>query len=164
MILFRIAFSRAVPAAFALAVAACGGGGGGDDLPQYALFIQSAELSTSYPTEGTVWLRGEGFLPPGSYCAPEPSPFSQPGPPRFDTVGPHKITWTNTTTGTTGGMRLSWSCGSAPTWSTWVPLAPGANHLTVTQSVVAPLDLLGSGWQTSTVPTEQTAHIVVTRP
>lgn len=163
MILFRIACRRVMPMSFALAVGACGGGGGGD-LPQYSLLIQSAEVSTSYPTEGTVLLTGEGFLPPGSHCAPEPSPFNLPGPPLFDTVGPHRITWANTTTGTTGEMRLRWSCGSAPTWSARVPLAPGANHLTVTQSVLAPLVPSGSGWETSAVPAEQTAHIMVTRP
>lgn len=150
---------RAAAAGLVALLVACGGGGG--ELPGYALIIKSAEVSSSYPTEGTALLSGEGFLPPGSYCAPEPSPFNQPGPPVFDTVGPHRMTWTNTTTGTTGEMRLRWSCGSAPTWSARVPLAPGANRIVVTEQPVA---LLGSGWSGNTGPLEQTAEIVVTRP
>lgn len=131
--------------ALALGLTACGGGGG-DDAPSYALRIDSAVVSTSYPTEGSALLKGEGFLPPGSRCAEDPSPFA--AVPVFDHLGLYTLTWTNAATGKSGETRLYWNCGAAPTWGAWVPLAPGENHITVTM-------VAGS--------LEQKADVVVTR-
>jgi hypothetical protein len=150
-----------VSMALALGLSACGGGGGGEG-PTYALSIKSAEVSSSYPTEGSALLTGEGFLPPGSRCSPEPSPFEQPGVPLFDQLGPYTLAWTNTSTGKSGLTRLGWNCGTAPSWATWVPLAPGENHIVVSMSSVPLAPELGSGGPTSG-PIEQNADVVVTK-
>src|SRR5689334_12256498 len=118
--------------ALALGLAACGGGG--DKSPSYALVIKSAELSagpaldrlTNYPPDGYALLKGEGFLPPESRCAEDTLPFEFDVI-RFDQPGPYKLTWTNTSTSKSAGETLLWSCGTAPTWSAYVPLTPGEN-------------------------------------
>lgn len=149
----------AILVALAFGLAACGGG---DDAPSYALSVESAVVSTSYPTEGSAHLSGEGFLPPGSRCGEDPFP-GQFDVIRTDHLGPYRLTWMNTTTGKSGEIGLGWTCGSAPTWSTWVPLASGENHIIVSMSSV-PSEPFSSGWRGSPGSVEQKVEVVVTRP
>ncbi len=72
-------------------------------------------------------------------------------PPVFGQLGPHALGWRNETTGEVGSLRLAWICncgGGAPSWIGRVPLALGANRLTVTVT---------AGGHT------QTAHVDLTR-
>lgn len=149
--------------ALALSLTACGGGGDGQ--PSYTLVVKSAELSAgilgpdTFPPDVYALLKGEGFLPPGSRCARDPSPFDF-GRISFDELGPYKLTWTNTTTGRSGGVSLSWSCETAPTWLAYVPLAPGENRIVVSMSSTALPTVSGS----SPGAIEQKAEVMVTRP
>lgn len=118
----------------ALLPAASGcGGGGDDDATTYALSIdEPAALDT---TAASMVLTGNGFLPPGSTC-----PGGCEGllpPPVYGRLGAYTLTWTNAATGGSGTMQLAWVCncgGSAPYWLQSVPLAVGANRITVTQT------------------------------
>ena len=116
-----------------LLVGAAGCGGGGDEVPVYVLAIDGpAQVATS--TDSVV-LTGTGFLPPGSNCSGGctgllPSPV-------FGDLGDYQLGWRNAATAQTGTTSLSWVCncgGAAPYWIQPVPLAPGENPITFTQT------------------------------
>lgn len=126
--------AAALLAAAALAGLPLGGcGGGGDDTPSYALAIDGPAARDT--TQATVLLTGDAFLPPGSTC---PGGCSGPLPaPVYGQLGPHTLRWSNAATGESGDIGATWVCncgGSPPSWMTLVPLAPGANTITVTMS------------------------------
>lgn len=126
-----------------VAVAACAGGG--DDDRGGALRI--TDVVVLQDTQ-SVLLQGDGFLPPGSSC---PGRCEWLGPPVFGQLGTYTLRWENTTSATSGEIGLRWICncgGSAPFWSTLVPLVPGENRIVVTERAGA---------------TQQRAEVSVTR-
>lgn len=112
---------------------ACGGGSGGDGGTSYALLIHQPDSLTT--TADSIFLSGEGFLPAGSRC-----PGTCEGllpPPVFGDLGAYTLAWSNAATGQSNRMLLRWQCncgGSAPYWMTDVPLAPGANLITIVET------------------------------
>jgi len=110
-------------------IAGCGGDDG-SNVPAYTLRIDPPVSLTTPATE--AFLTGEGFLPPGSSCSGGCSGLLPP--PVFGQLGPHTLDWRNEATGETGPLNLAWICncgGSAPYWMGRVPLARGANRITV---------------------------------
>lgn len=109
------------------------GGGGGDDGPAYALRIDGPLQRTA--TTDSVVLVGDGFLPPGSTCSggcsgPLPAPV-------FGQLGDYQLAWTNAATGQSGSAHMNWVCncgGAAPYWIQSVPLVPGDNVITFTET------------------------------
>jgi hypothetical protein len=112
------------------ALVGCGSGGAGD---VYSLRIEPPQSLTT--TQTSMLLHGEGFVPAGSTC-----PGGCKGllpPPVFGDLGPHTMAWSNAATGEGGPIWLRWICncgGSAPLWMVSVPLAPGPNPITVTET------------------------------
>ena len=119
----------------ALATVALPGCGGGDAAPPptYALRIDGADAVST--TQDFIVLAGEGFLPAGSTC---PGGCEGPlPPPVFGNLGAYTMTWSNAANGQSGPILLRWICncgGAAPFWTATVPLAPGANRITVTET------------------------------
>jgi hypothetical protein len=111
----------------------CGGGGGSPDAPAYALDIDPPAAASTSVSEAV--LTGHGFLPPGSTCNGECAGLLPP--PVFGQLGPYTLGWRNEASGESGALRLAWVCncgGGAPYWIGRVPLAPGANRITVTMA------------------------------
>jgi len=109
------------------------GGGGGDDEPSYALRIDGPAQRTA--TADSVVLVGDGFLPPGSTCSAGCSGLLPA--PVFGQLGAYQLVWTNAATADSGSAHLSWVCncgGAAPYWIQAVPLAPGDNAITFTET------------------------------
>jgi hypothetical protein len=110
-------------AVVAAAVAACGGGG--DD----AVPLQIEPPNAIYGN--SVVLKGTSFVPSGSTC-PNPGDYI-----RIGTLGPHTLTYANTTTGVAGGAFSDlWVCnsdeGRTMRWRSHpITLAPGSNVITV---------------------------------
>jgi hypothetical protein len=103
-------------------------GCGGDNSPP------PVDLSIEPPTlvaNNQVVLRGASFVPQGSTC-PQTDDFI-----RLGSLGAHSITYTNTTTGTSGPATDDlWVCNSEDGrkmhWtSNPIALAPGDNAITV---------------------------------
>lgn len=94
-------------------------------------------------SEGSWFLEGDGFLPPGTTCAQRTCTDSW-GYVSSAYIGQHELTWENVTTGESGiiseGRKFESSlywycyCDSPPHWSTYVPVTLGQNRIVVTQS------------------------------
>lgn len=114
----------------ATALAACGGGGDGE---AYALRIDPPQSLTT--TQTFIFLVGDGFLPAGSTCRGGCEGLLPP--PVFGDLGQHSLRWSNADSGGGGALNLTWLCncgGSTPRWMVNVPLVPGPNHITVTET------------------------------
>jgi len=108
----------------------CGSGGG--NVPSYSLAVSPPQSLTT--TKDSIVLTGDGFLPTGSSCS---SGCELLGPPVFGNLGQYKLTWSNAANGQSGETGLTWICncgGNAPGWIAIVPLAVGANAITITES------------------------------
>ena len=114
-----------------LSLAIVASGCGGEDAPP------PVELSIEPPTQvvnNQVVLKGSSFVPQGSTC-PQTADFI-----RIGSLGPHAITYTNATTGTSGSASDDlWVCNSEDGrkmhWtSSPITLAPGDNAITVTMT------------------------------
>ena len=125
------------------------GGSDADSGPAYALTIDGGDQQATPSSD--AFLGGEGFLPPGSSC-PDTGCSGLLPPPVFGVLGSYELQWRNAATGGSGPIALRWICncgGSAPSWTTTVPLQPGANPITVTMQAG------GYGQQASVVVTRQ---------
>lgn len=115
--------ARAAALCLAPAIGGCGGG-------STALTVTIDGPAIVDFDAPAIVLSGTASLPEGSYSTGG-TPFD---PGVSCQAGPYSMTWSNATTGQSGGVTALWNC-SEPylRWSTVpMPLAIGANPITVT--------------------------------